>query len=254
MFSLILLQNYLEQVFDYEAVTIFSITETVYKYVANTNATAHGQKMMMNTQITLDIEEVRKFVGDFNKLIKDLEEWTSNAVQIETWKDHFLKEYPKIFNDSSENEVEMDIDTTMETKPAIDREEKLRKVEEKLLSNKSNEKFTDYFGVINYPNLTPTQKITYFQKGVDDSTRRKICYASLQRKVLEECFQQSKKVFKETLEETKITRRWVLFLRKLHKLVLNYSQLNFCTVPLPFLHCNFKIIEEICKRDKEGWK
>ena len=56
---------------------------------ANTNTTAHGQKMM-NTQIQLDIEEVRKFVGDFNKLFKDLEEWTNNAVQIETWKDHFF--------------------------------------------------------------------------------------------------------------------------------------------------------------------
>ena len=46
----------------------------------------------------------------------------------------FFKEYPKIFNGSSANEVEMDIgiDTTMETKPAIDREEKLREVEEKL--------------------------------------------------------------------------------------------------------------------------
>ena len=73
----------------------------------------------MNTQIKLDIEDMRKFVGDFNKLFKDLEEWTNNAVQIETWKDHFLKEYPKIFNNSSENEVEMDIDNTMETKPAI---------------------------------------------------------------------------------------------------------------------------------------
>ena len=65
-----------------------------------------------------------------------------------------FEEYPKIFHDSSENEVEMDIDTTLETKPAIDREEKLRNVEEKLLSNKSNERFTDYFGVINDPNLT----------------------------------------------------------------------------------------------------
>ena len=74
---------------------------------------------MMNTQIKLDIEEVRKFVGDSTKFLKDLEEWTNNAVQIENWKDHFLKEYPKIFNDSSENEVEMDIDTT---KPAIDRD------------------------------------------------------------------------------------------------------------------------------------
>ena len=135
---------------------------------------------MMNTQIKLDTEEVRKFVGDFNKLFKDLEEWTNNAVQIETWKDHFLKEYPKIFNDSSENEVEMDTDTTMENKPTIDREEKLRKVERKLLSNITNERFTDYFDVINDPNLTLTQKIIYLQKGVDDSTRRKIYYASLQ--------------------------------------------------------------------------
>ena len=123
---------------------------------------------MMNTQIKLDIEEVRKFVGDFNELFKDLEEWTNNAVQIETWKDHCLKEYPKIFNDSSESEVEMDIDTTMETQPAIDREEKLRKVEEKLLSKRTNERFTDYFDVINDPNLTPTQKIIYFQKGIED--------------------------------------------------------------------------------------
>ena len=86
--------------------------------------------MMMNTQITLDTEEVRKFVGDFNKPFRDLKEWTSNAVKIETWKNHFFKEYPKIFNGSSENEVEMDIDvdTTMKTKPPIDREEKPRKL------------------------------------------------------------------------------------------------------------------------------
>ena len=167
---------------------------------------------MMNTQIKLDIEEVRKFVGDFNKLFKDLEEWTNNAVQIETWKDHFLKVYPKIFNDSLENEVEMDIDTTMETKPTIDREEKLREVERKLLSNKTNERFTNYEGLINDPNLTLTQKIIYLQKALGNETRRKIYWASLQGKVLEGCFQQSKKVCKETLEEMKTTRRWVLFL------------------------------------------
>ena len=110
---------------------------------------------MMNTQIKLDIEKVRKFVGDFNELFTKLEEWTNNAIQIETRKDHFLKEYPKTFNDSSENEVEMDTEvaTTMETKPTTDREEKLRKVEEKLLSKKTNEMFTR----INYTkdNLSP---------------------------------------------------------------------------------------------------
>ena len=174
---------------------------------------------------------MRKFVGVFNKLFRDLEGWTNNAVQIETWKDHFLKEYPKIFNDSSENEVEMDIGTTMETKPTIDR---LRKVEEKLLSKRTNERFTNYFDVINDPKLTLAQKIIYFQKGVDDSTRRKIYYTLLQGRLLEECFQQSKKVYKETLKEMNIMIQWALFLRKLHKLVHNYSQLNFCTVPSRF--------------------
>ena len=89
---------------------------------------------MMNTKITLDKEEVRRFVGDFNKLFKDLEEWTSNAVQIETWKNHFLKMYPKIFNVSTENEVEMETTMETESRPIVDREEKLRKVEEKLLT------------------------------------------------------------------------------------------------------------------------
>ena len=50
---------------------------------------------MMNTKITLDKEEVRRFVGDFNKLFKDLEEWKSNAVQIESWKEHFFGRVPQ---------------------------------------------------------------------------------------------------------------------------------------------------------------
>ena len=69
--------------------------------------------MMMNTQTKLNLEyEVREFVGDFNKFFpsKDLEAWTNNNAHIKAWKDHFLKEYPKIFNSSSENEVEMDVD------------------------------------------------------------------------------------------------------------------------------------------------
>ena len=125
-----------------------------------------------------------------------------------------MKEYPKIFNDSSENEVEMDIDidTTMETKPTIDREKKLREVEERLLSKRTNERFTNYEGVINDPNLTLTQKIIYLQKAIDDATRRKILCTSLQGELLEECFHQSKKVYEETLVETKITRWWAQFL------------------------------------------
>ena len=72
--------------FDYEAVSIFSIfriAEKVYECVANTNATAHKQKKM-NTQRTLDVEKVREFVGDFNKLFEDLKAWTEDAEQMRT--------------------------------------------------------------------------------------------------------------------------------------------------------------------------
>ena len=85
-----------------------------------------------------------------------------------------------MFGDSSGTEMDVDVDTTMRTKPPIEREEKLRKVEEKLLSKRTNEKFTACDGVMLDPNLTLTQKIIHLQKGNEDSTRRKIYYASLQ--------------------------------------------------------------------------
>ena len=104
------------------------------------------------------------------------------------------------------------------------------------------------------PKLTPTQKIIYLQKGIEDSARRKIYYASLQGELLEKCFHQSKKVYGEILVEMKITRRWAQFLRKLYKLALDYNQITYCTVPLSYICSNFKIIEEICECNKERWK
>ena len=83
-------------------------------------------------------------------------------------------------SDSSGTEMDVDIDTTMKTKPPIDREEKLQKVEEKLLSNKTHESFTNYDHVMSDDKLSLPQKVIHLQKGVDDSTRRKIYYASLQ--------------------------------------------------------------------------
>ena len=79
-------------------------------------------------------DKVRKFVVDFNKLFKDLEAWTSNYIQIKTWREFFEKKYPKMFSDSSGTGMDIDVDATMETesRPIVDREEKLRKVEEKL--------------------------------------------------------------------------------------------------------------------------
>ena len=108
--------------------------------------------------------------------------------------------------------MNIDIGTTKKTKPPIDREEKLQKVEENLLSNKTNERFTTYDGVMTDDNLSLPQKVIYLQRAIDDATRRKIYYASLQGELFEKCFRQSKKVYKETLEETKFTREWLIFL------------------------------------------
>ena len=103
-----------------------------------------------------------------NKLFKDLEEWKSNAVQIESSKEHFLEEYPKIFNISTENEVEMETTMETESRPIVDREEKLQKAEEKLLHNK-----TTYDGVMSDDGLTLPEKVILLQKAIDDATRKK---------------------------------------------------------------------------------
>ena len=65
-----------------------------------------------------------------------------------------------MLGDSSGTEMDIDIDTTMKTKPPIDREEKLRKVEEKLLSKRTNERFTNYDGVMSDNNLSLPQNKT----------------------------------------------------------------------------------------------
>ena len=210
---------------------------------------------MMNMKRILDEEKLKDFVGDFNKHFEDLAKWYKKDVEkIKTCRECFWRKYPEIFRNSSENEVEMETTMETESRPIIDREEKLRKVEERLLSKRTNERFTNYDGVMRDPNLTSTQKIIHLQKGIEDSTRRKIYYASLQGELFEKCCLRSKKIYKETLEEMKFTRRWVLFLRKLYKLALEYNQIMYCTVSLSYIHSNFKIIEEICKCNKDRWK
>ena len=102
--------------------------------------------------------------------------------------------------------------------------------------------------------LSLSQKIVHLQKAIDDATRRKIHCASLQGQLFENAFRQSREVCKKTLKETKFSRWWVLFLRKLHKLALEYNQIIYCTVPLSYIYSNFKIIEEICECNKDRWK
>ena len=141
-----------------------------------------------------------------------------------------------------------------ESRPIVDREEKLRKVEKRLLSKRTNERFTNYDGVMSDNSLSLSQKIIHLEKAIGDATRRKIHCASLQGELFENAFRQLREVYKKTLKETDFSRPWVLFSRKLYKLAMEYNQIIYCTVPLHQIHSNFKIIKEICECDKERWK
>ena len=154
---------------------------------------------MINTkQRILDEERLQDFVGDFNKHFEDLAKRYKNyAERIKNIRESFWERYPKIFNDSLENEVEMETTMETESRPIVDREEKLQKVKEKLLSNKTKERFTTYDGVMSDDGLTLPEKVILLQKAIDDATRKKIYYALLQGQLLEKCFLQSRKVYKK---------------------------------------------------------
>ena len=95
----------------------------------------------MNTKRILDKEKFKDFVSDFNKHFEDLaERYKKDAKKIKALGEDFWRKYPKIFNDSSENEVEMNIDEG-KTRP---KKPNLGKIGERLLCNRMTEAFTDY--------------------------------------------------------------------------------------------------------------
>ena len=205
----------------------------------------------MNTKRILDEKKVKDFVGDFNKFFEDLvKSYKKDAEKIGNCREYFWRKYPEIFNDSSENEVEMNIDEgkTRSKKP------NLGKIKERLLCNRMTEAFTDYSGVQYDPNLTLVERMIKLQKAIDNATRRKIHYASLLGELLQSCFNESKETYKKTLEGVKIKRQCSQFLRKLYKLSSNYNQLQYCMVPLRFIQINFKAIEEIYESEPDNWK
>ena len=139
-----------------------------------------------------------------------------------------------MFSDSSKTEMDIDVYTTMKTKPPIDREEKLQKVEEKILSNKTHERFTNYDGVMSDDNLSLPQKIIHLQRAIDNAMRRKVLWALFQGELFEKCFHQLKKVYKETLEETKFTREWCYFYESCTNSFSTTVNLNFALFPYVF--------------------
>ena len=152
----------------------------------------------MNTNRILSEEKVKDFVGGFNKYFEDLaKRYKRDAEKIKTLRERFWRKYPEIFRNSSENEVEMDIDEG-KTRP---KKPNLAEVREKLLCKRMTEAFTVYRGVESDPNLTLVEKIIKLQEAINDATRRKIHYASLQGQLLEDCFRESKEAYKRTLEK-----------------------------------------------------
>ena len=66
---------------------------------------------MMNMKRILDEEKFKDFVSDFKKHFEDLaRRYKKDAKKIKALREDFWRKYPEIFNDSSENEVEMDVD------------------------------------------------------------------------------------------------------------------------------------------------
>ena len=132
----------------------------------------------------------------------------------------------------------MDIDEG-QTRP---KKPNLAEIREKLLCKRTAESFKDCQGVMFDCTLSLVQKIIKLQEVIKDATRRKIYFSDLQGLLLEDCFRESKEAYKRTLEQVNIKKRWALFLHKLHKLVLEFNQLTFCTVSLCFVRYNNIII------------
>ena len=139
---------------------------------------------MMNTKRILDEEKFKDFVSDFNKHFEDLaKRYKKDAEKIKALRECFWKKYPEIFRDSSENEVEMNIDEgkTRPKKPSLG----LAEIRKRLLCNRMTEAFTDYHGVESDPNLTLVERMIKLQEAINDATRRKVYFASLLGELLQ---------------------------------------------------------------------
>ena len=94
----------------------------------------------------------------------------------------------------------MDVDEE-KTRP---KKPNLSEIREKLLCKRTTEAFTAYHGIESDPSLTLVEKMIKLQKAIGDVTRRKIHFASLLGELLQSCFNESKKAYKEALEQAKI--------------------------------------------------
>ena len=177
-------------------------------------------------------ERLSNFFSEFRNFRGDLQV-AADGEKLRRWHDYLKTDYLEVFR------VEMEPDERVVQER---RDKKLVKIKERLLRNRSGNRFKDYDGITTDTTKTIVEKLIACQKAIDNATRRNIYFASLQGELLETCYKRSKKTYKETLQQVNIGVRWAQFLRKLYKLVLVYNQLTHCTVSLRFFHSNLMFI------------
>ena len=149
----------------------------------------------------MNAQRANAFITDFNKVFELLAERSTDAEEIK-----WMKEYPETFDNPFDFYV-----METEAERIVNDEKKLRDIEEKLLHGRSAERFTNYDGIDDDRNLMTVQKINMYHRAIDDATRRKIYYASMQGRLLDICFTQGKNVYQRTLNETSIKKWWASF-------------------------------------------
>ena len=156
-------------------------------------------------------ERAKQFMRDFDKIFEKLRETTS-VDEIEELKEYFVDEYPEIF------QVEFALEEVdKELERIVKHDERLREVEEKLLTSISMEPFTNYEGIEYHKTISTVKKIALYQKAIDDMTRRHIYFATNQGKLLEKCFIQGRKIYKKDVKRKWLEQTMGSFLTKASK-------------------------------------
>ena len=123
----------------------------------------------------LNEEKVKDFVGDINKHFEDLaKRYKKDAEKIKTRRECFWRKYSEIFRDSPETEMDIDEGKARPKKP------NLVDIREKLLCKRTAERFMDYDSKESDSTLSLAEKIIKLQEAINNTTRRKIHFASLQ--------------------------------------------------------------------------
>ena len=141
----------------------------------------------------MNAQRANTFITDFNKVFELLAERSTDAEEIKRTKEYFIEEYPEIFVNPFDFYV-----METEAERIVNDEKKLGDIEEKLLRGRSNERFTNYEGIDDDESLTTVQNINMYQRAIEDATRRKLYYGSMQGRLLDICFYQGKNVYQRT--------------------------------------------------------